>query len=59
MLAANGVLPVQRAIAQYGKTTWEKDTKNEGDRRIVLDPDTVVVLSEHRERCIARPCAWA
>jgi integrase len=51
---ANGVLHVQRAIGQYGKTTWEKGTKNEGDRRIVLDPDTVVVLSEHRERCIAR-----
>jgi hypothetical protein len=47
-------IDVQRAIAQYGKTTWEKDTKNEGDRRIVLDPDTVVVLSEQRERWVAR-----
>ena len=27
---ANGVLHVQRAIGQYGKATWEKDTKNEG-----------------------------
>src|SRR5436309_14519317 len=51
---ANGVLHVQRAIGQYGKTTWEKDTKNEGDRRIVLDPDTVLILSEHRERCVLR-----
>ncbi|WP_460660872.1 tyrosine-type recombinase/integrase [Kribbella swartbergensis] len=51
---ANGVLHVQRSIGQYGKTTWEKDTKNEGDRRIVLDPDTVLVLSEHRERCVGR-----
>src|SRR3954454_8596313 len=30
------------------------DTKNEGDRRIVLDPDTVLILSEHRERCVLR-----
>jgi integrase len=51
---ANGVLHVRRAIGQYGKATWEKDTKNEGDRRIVLDPDTVLVLSEHRERCLLR-----
>ena len=36
------------------RPTWEKDTKNEGDRRIVLDPDTVVILSEHRERCVLR-----
>ena len=53
---ANGVLHVQRAIGQYGKTTWEKDTKNEGDRRIVLDPDTVLILSEHRERWSRRLC---
>jgi integrase len=50
----NGVLHVQRAIGQYGKETWEKDTKNEGDRRIVLDPDTVMILAEHRERCVLR-----
>jgi DNA-binding transcriptional regulator YhcF (GntR family) len=51
---AKGVLHVQRAIGQYGKETWEKDTKNEGDRRIVLDPDTVLILSEYRERCVLR-----
>ncbi|WP_203590593.1 site-specific integrase [Streptomyces sp. SID13031] len=54
---ATGVLHVQRAIGQYGGTTWEKDTKNEEDRRIVLDPETVLVLSEHRERCVARAAA--
>jgi hypothetical protein len=48
-----------RAWAEAGgrpvrEDDWEKDTKNEGDRRIVLDPDTVLVLSEHRERCVMR-----
>lgn len=49
-----GVLHLQRAIGQYGKETWEKGTKNEGDRRLVLDPETVVILTEHRERCVLR-----
>ncbi|WP_202872846.1 tyrosine-type recombinase/integrase [Kribbella capetownensis] len=49
-----GVIHVQRAIGQYGKETWEKDTKNEDDRRIVLDPESVAVLSEHRDRCEQR-----
>ena len=52
-----GVRHVQRAIGQYGGTTWEKDTKNEEDRRIVLDPETVLVLSERRDRCVARAVA--
>ena len=33
---------------------WEKDTKNEADRRIVLDRETVLLLTEHRERCALR-----
>ena len=49
-----GVVHVQKAIGQYGGRTWEKDTKNEDDRRIVLDPESVLVLSEHRERCEQR-----
>jgi integrase len=49
-----GVLHLQRAIGQYGKETWEKGTKNEGDRRIVLDPDTVLILIEHKQRCVSR-----
>jgi integrase/DNA-binding transcriptional regulator YhcF (GntR family) len=49
-----GVLHLQRAIGQYGKDTWEKGTKNEGDRRIVLDPETVLILTEHRQRCDLR-----
>jgi integrase/DNA-binding transcriptional regulator YhcF (GntR family) len=49
-----GVIHVQRAIGQYGKETWEKDTKNEDDRRIVLDPESILVLSEHRARCDQR-----
>lgn len=51
---ADGVLHIQRAIGQYGGETWEKGTKDEEDRRIVLDPETVLVLSEHRERCALR-----
>jgi integrase len=51
---ARGVIHVQRAIGQYGKETWEKDTKNEDDRRIVLDPESVMVLAEHRARCDQR-----
>jgi integrase len=49
-----GVLHLQRANGQYGKETWEKGTKNEGDRRIVLDPDTVLILTDHKQRCVLR-----
>ncbi len=51
---SKGVLHIERAIGQYGALTWEKDTKNEADRRIVLDRETVLLLTEHRERCVLR-----
>jgi integrase len=51
---SKGVLHVERAIGQHGALTWEKDTKNEADRRIVLDRETVLQLTEHRERCALR-----
>jgi integrase len=50
----NGVLHIERAIGQYAGLTWEKDTKSDADRRIVLDRETVLLLSEHRERCVLR-----
>lgn len=50
----NGVLHMGHAIAQDGSEIWEKDTKSHQDRRIVLDPQTVELLTEHRERCTKR-----
>lgn len=49
-----GVLEVERSIGQRGGRTWEKDTKAHQQRRIALDPETVVLLTEHRRRCAAR-----
>jgi integrase/DNA-binding transcriptional regulator YhcF (GntR family) len=51
------VIHIQRAIGQYGGETWEGDTKSESDRRVVLDPETVAVLDEHRQRCTDRAAA--
>lgn len=53
----NGVLHLEKAIGQDGAEVWEKDTKTHQDRRVVLDPDTVALLSEHWERCVARAVA--
>jgi hypothetical protein len=33
---------------------WEKDTKTHQTRRVVLDPETVQLLTEHYGRCAAR-----
>jgi integrase len=47
------VLAVERAIAQSAdeREVWEKDTKTHQQRRVALDPETVAVFSEHRQRC--------
>jgi integrase len=47
------VLVVRRAIGQSigDGETWEKDTKTHQRRHIAVDPETVAVLAEHRERC--------
>lgn len=50
----SGVLHMEKAIGQDGTEVWEKNTKTHQDRRIVLDPDTVELLTEHWERCAAR-----
>jgi integrase len=52
-----GVLEVERSIGQRGGRTWEKDTKAHQQRRIALDPETIVLLTEHRRRCAARAAA--
>ncbi|HEX6402428.1 MAG TPA: tyrosine-type recombinase/integrase [Pseudonocardiaceae bacterium] len=52
-----GVLTVERSIGQRSGRTWEKDTKTHQHRRIALDPETVSLLSEHRDRCKERAAA--
>jgi integrase len=49
-----GALTVERAIAQDGRYREEKDTKTHQQRRVALDPETAVLLGEHRERCRSR-----
>ena len=44
---AGAVLTLRRSIAQHGGQVWEKDTKPHQQRRVALDPETVVVLTEH------------
>lgn len=54
---AHGVLHLEMSIGQLGKETWEKDAKTHADRRIVLDPETLELLNEHRLRAEARAAA--
>ncbi|WP_245585709.1 tyrosine-type recombinase/integrase [Pseudonocardia asaccharolytica] len=49
-----GVLALERSIGQRSAETWEKDTKTHQHRRIALDPQTVDLLREHRQRCAGR-----
>lgn len=51
---SRGVLHLESSIGQRGALTWEKDTKTHRDRRIVLDPETIQLLAEHRTRCQVR-----
>ncbi len=46
---AAGVLMLERSIGQRSGRTWEKDTKTHQHRRIALDPETLSLLSEHRQ----------
>jgi integrase len=46
----NGVLSVERAIAELDGRTWEKATKTHQHRRIALDPETVALLTGYRQR---------
>lgn len=51
------VLTLRRSIAQHSGEIWEKDTKTHQQRRVVLDPETVAVLTEHWDRHEARASA--
>jgi len=42
---------VRRGIAQDGADTREKGTKAHQRRRLAIDPETVVILTEHWDRC--------
>ena len=52
-----GVVTLSRAISQDGGHREEKDTKTHQHRRLTLDPETVVALTEHWERSSARAAA--
>jgi len=54
---ANGSLTVRRSVEQDGTHRAEKDTKTHQQRRLALDPVTIEVLAEHRERCRERAAA--
>jgi integrase len=47
----HGILHLERRIGQIGAEVWEEEsTKTHADRRIVLDPETVKLLIEQRQR---------
>jgi integrase len=51
----HGILHLERRISQIGPEVWEEEsTKTHTDRRIVLDPETVELLIEHRQRFAVR-----
>ncbi|OZM71593.1 hypothetical protein CFN78_18880 [Amycolatopsis antarctica] len=50
----NGTLDVRKSIDQSGGETTEKDTKTHQHRRIAIDPETVIVLTDQRSRCMER-----
>jgi integrase len=49
-----GVIQLERSIGQRSGRTWEKGTKTHQHRRIALDPETVALLTTHRQRCLTR-----
>ncbi|MQA08130.1 MAG: tyrosine-type recombinase/integrase [Pseudonocardiaceae bacterium] len=51
------LLTYHRNIAQDGTDIWEKDTKTHQRRNITLDPETVAVLSDYRQRYSERAAA--
>ena len=54
---AAGVITVRRASPRTGDSREEKDTKTHQQRRVALDPETIAVLTEHRERWTQRAAA--
>ncbi|HKR48028.1 MAG TPA: tyrosine-type recombinase/integrase [Pseudonocardiaceae bacterium] len=51
------VLWLRRAISHSAEGWVEGDLKTHQQRRVALDPETVAVLTEHRDRCLARTAA--
>lgn len=51
---AHGTVDVSRSVDQHGA---EKETKTHQHRRIALDPETVAVLRDHRDRWAERAAA--
>ena len=49
-----GVVVFRSSIGQIAGDIWEKDTKTHQHRRVTIDPELVLVLMAHRERCDAR-----
>lgn len=49
-----GTLTVRRAISQDGTHREDKDTKTHQQRRLVLDPETIAILGDLRDRCQER-----
>jgi integrase len=57
---AAGVITFRRALFQDDDGQWqEKDLKNHQQRRVVIDPETVAVLTELRDRRLATAAAAA
>ncbi|WNV83191.1 tyrosine-type recombinase/integrase [Umezawaea sp. Da 62-37] len=51
-------LEINRSIAQVGKKTWEKPTKTNQRRFIILDNESIAVLEDYRNYCEARAAAF-
>lgn len=50
---AAGVVDIRSAIAQVNTRTWEKDTKTHQRRRIVVDDQTVTLLTAYLQQAAA------
>jgi integrase len=46
----NAVIHLHASVARVGGRRWTKDTKTHQQRRVALDPESVAVLTEHRDR---------
>ncbi|WP_281424898.1 tyrosine-type recombinase/integrase [Pseudonocardia nigra] len=55
---ATAVIDIESSIAQIGTRVWEKDTKTHQRRRIVLDPQTLALLTAYlHHRAAQAHCA--
>ncbi len=54
---ATGVVKIRRALGEADGELEEKDTKTHQRRHVTIDPQTVVILTEHWDRWVARAAA--